>query len=330
MLGLACPSIRSRRVRAGGGAVPSWGESPSRSSPCSSGAAARRRRPAQTRTAPPTAPRPRTTRVGTPPPTPRPTPPTRPARRTAAPTRPPATTQPPTRAGATTRPPTPPRATTRPPTPAAAPTHPPMPAARAMPASTPGATAAWRFAGASCACRTCRARPSPRTRAAMSPSPTSTATAGRISPATSIPSGTLRSPWGAATAGLDVHGEQPNTGAYGGFSVISGDFDGDGRPDLVVYATYCTGSCEVDVLLGQGDGTFAQQPVVTGITSNKLGNGAAVADLNRDGKSDLVRIRGRQRRTPRRPAGLSRRCRRRLHPAASPGGRGLSGPRRAR
>ena len=69
---------------------------------------------------------------------------------------------------------------------------------------------------------------------------------------------------------------------YEGFqSVAVADFNGDGRPDLVM-TTH--GSGIVSVLLGNGDGTF-QQPERTYTVGGAV---AAVADVNGDGRPDLV------------------------------------------
>lgn len=80
----------------------------------------------------------------------------------------------------------------------------------------------------------------------------------------------------------DSGGEQP-------MSVAVGDLNGDGKPDLVVANMSAINSYpngEVSVLLGRGDGTFR-----TAATYASGGNEAlsvALADLNGDGKLDLV------------------------------------------
>jgi hypothetical protein len=66
-------------------------------------------------------------------------------------------------------------------------------------------------------------------------------------------------------------------------SVAVGDFNGDGKPDLVS-ANF--NSNNMSVWLGNGDGTF--QPVVTYTTGAPGAISVAVGDLNRDGKLDVV------------------------------------------
>ena len=80
------------------------------------------------------------------------------------------------------------------------------------------------------------------------------------------------------------------SGGYGAESVEVGDLNGDGKPDLVV-ANQCSDSAcmnhgFVGVLLGKGDGTF--QPVVTYDSGGYDAFSVAVADVNHDGKPDLV------------------------------------------
>ena len=81
-------------------------------------------------------------------------------------------------------------------------------------------------------------------------------------------------------------------GGYLTSSIVVGDFNGDGKPDLVV-ANQCAQFCEfvntegsLAVLLGNGDGTF--QPPVS-YDPGALGTTfVMVADLNGDHKLDLV------------------------------------------
>jgi hypothetical protein len=67
--------------------------------------------------------------------------------------------------------------------------------------------------------------------------------------------------------------------------VAVGDFNGDGKPDLVVAGSSVAGSGGMDILLGNGNGTF-QNPSV--VLSSAGVNSIAVGDLNGDGKPDLV------------------------------------------
>jgi hypothetical protein len=61
-----------------------------------------------------------------------------------------------------------------------------------------------------------------------------------------------------------------------------GDFNGDGIPDLLLDPTFFSGG---QVFLGNGDGTFRPGPDVPSFVAF-----AAVADLNRDGKLDILTV----------------------------------------
>src|ERR1700690_3499244 len=65
------------------------------------------------------------------------------------------------------------------------------------------------------------------------------------------------------------------------FAMIAGDFNGDGKIDLV---TGNTQSRDLSVLLGNGDGTF--QPVVSYPAGGAVG-GLVAGDFNGDGRLDL-------------------------------------------
>ncbi len=70
------------------------------------------------------------------------------------------------------------------------------------------------------------------------------------------------------------------------FGIAAGDFDGDGKPDLVVGRGDYVGNSFVAVLRGRGDGTF-DAPTDVYSTSSLLPS-LVVADFDRDGRNDIA------------------------------------------
>jgi hypothetical protein len=82
-----------------------------------------------------------------------------------------------------------------------------------------------------------------------------------------------------------------DTGGVFALSVTAADVNGDGKPDVVVANCGADQNCGTEdgvigVLLGNGDGTL--QPVMTYDSAGRTGFAIILADVNGDGKLDLV------------------------------------------
>ncbi len=67
-------------------------------------------------------------------------------------------------------------------------------------------------------------------------------------------------------------------------SLATGDFNGDGKPDLVFYGT----PAEVEILFNEGPGRFGNPRKLQTGEAVERSSGLAVADLDRDGRDDIV------------------------------------------
>jgi FG-GAP-like repeat len=68
-------------------------------------------------------------------------------------------------------------------------------------------------------------------------------------------------------------------------AVTAADFNADGKLDLATVSCPPLKSCQVDILVGHGDGTFTSPVSVPGL---HVGASIVAADFNRDGKADLL------------------------------------------
>jgi hypothetical protein len=97
-------------------------------------------------------------------------------------------------------------------------------------------------------------------------------------------------------AGYKAKGFEPDSYpaiGYGISSLAIADVNGDGIPDVVIVElcqSYSRGNCvgtgPVNVMLGNGDGTF--QKAVVYHSGGYLGSALAIADVNGDGRPDIV------------------------------------------
>lgn len=100
-------------------------------------------------------------------------------------------------------------------------------------------------------------------------------------------------PWGTGSQATRPHAGddgRPSTGWHAQF----GDVDNDGLPDLFIAKGNVDQMPDMamrdpnNLLMGQPDGTFREASVQAGIATMDRARGAALADLNADGRLDLV------------------------------------------
>jgi uncharacterized membrane protein len=91
-----------------------------------------------------------------------------------------------------------------------------------------------------------------------------------------------------AAVTYDAGAGEPTSGtaAGGPTSIATGDVNGDGKLDLIVTSGFGLTNGTVSVLLGNGDGTF--HALVSYPSGGNNPSGLAVADVNGDGKLDIV------------------------------------------
>lgn len=104
--------------------------------------------------------------------------------------------------------------------------------------------------------------------------------------------------WREAPYGTGTHATRPHVGDDGrpstGWHAQFGDVDNDGRPDLFIAKGNVDQMPENamhdpnNLLMQQPDGTFAEAAASAGIATMARGRGAALVDLNRDGRLDLA------------------------------------------
>jgi hypothetical protein len=112
-------------------------------------------------------------------------------------------------------------------------------------------------------------------------------------PRTSTEGTSLRASIGLDASAVFMEARTFGSGGSGADSVAVADVNADGNPDVVVANACVSGSfCQnpaagsVGVLLGNGDGTF--QPAVSYLSNGNETTSVAVADVNGDGKPDLL------------------------------------------